>query len=598
VSLTSGTRLGAYEILAPIGAGGMGEVYQARDTKLGREVAIKVLPEAFSEDKERLARFEREARLLASLNHPNIATLHGLEESADTHYLVMELVPGETLGERIQRGLIPIDEALPLFTQIAEGLEAAHEKGVIHRDLKPGNIKVTPEGKVKVLDFGLAKAFAEEGAATDLSQSPTMTREATQAGVIMGTAAYMSPEQARGKTVDKRADIWAFGCCLYEALTGRKAFGGETVTDVFAAIVRAEPRWDALPPPTPQSIRRLLPRCLEKDPNRRLHDIADARIELETAPAEPSPGVEGATPKKRLISLALAGLAVGAVIASFVVWNLRPSSPRPMGRLALTVPAGQRPIGHLWSSLAISPDGTHVVYKAREGDKEQLYLRPMDRLEAEPIPGTEGAVSPFFSPDGLWIGFFADGQLKKVSIRGGAPQILCEVAVTDTSVPRWGSNGRIFIGTDAEITQVSSNGGTPELVTAADSEKGEADLLLSDVLPGGKAILFSVWVGGQSWDELSIVVYSLETGERSVLIEGGTNARYVPTGHLVYVRSATLMAVPFDLARLEVTGPPSPSSRTSSTRAIPAWRSSAFRKRDGWFIYAAVFTSRSGRWSG
>jgi serine/threonine protein kinase len=326
MTLESGSHLGPYEILSLIGAGGMGEVYKARDTKLGREVAIKVLPEAFSQDKERLARFEREARLLASLNHPNIATIYDLEESDGLHILALELVPGETLAERIKRGPIPVDEALPLFKQIAEGLEAAHEKGVIHRDLKPANIKITPQGKAKVLDFGLAKAMAAESSDQSLSESPTMTRGATEAGILLGTAPYMSPEQARGKAVDKRTDIWAFGCCLYEALTGKAAFFGETVTDTLAKIVEREPTWTAFPDATPGLIRGLLRRCLRKDSNKRLHDIADARIEIEEALAETS-GLESPAPigqppisRKRTI---IAGLALLAAIAAGIgLWNL------------------------------------------------------------------------------------------------------------------------------------------------------------------------------------------------------------------------------------------------------------------------------------
>ncbi len=458
MALTQGTRLGSHEIVAPIGAGGMGEVYKARDTKLGREVAIKVLPEAFAENKERLARFEREARLLASLNHPNIATIHGLEESEGVHFLVLEFVPGETLAERIKKGPVPIGETLPLFKQIAEGLEAAHEKGIIHRDLKPANIKVTPEGKVKVLDFGLAKALAGEAVVQDLSESPTLTRDATETGVLLGTAPYMSPEQARGKEVDKKTDIWAFGCCFYEALTGKTAFLGETVSDTIAAILDREPEWQALPENTPVGVRSLLRRCLQKDPHRRFRDVWDVRIEIEEAANEPDAvgdirAVETTRARRRpAVSWILAALA--AFVAGITVWYLKPPAPRPVTKMIVGVEPAEflgtiHPAATYSGStlcrpaVALSPDGRHLVFGA--GDIEgvrRLYLRPMDELEAEPIPGTEGGLGPFFSLDGEWIGFWAGGKLKKVPIDGGPPVALCD-ARTGTSSKTTESYGRI-----------------------------------------------------------------------------------------------------------------------------------------------------------
>ena len=394
--LTSGTKLGAYEIVEPIGAGGMGEVYRARDSTLGRDVAVKVLPEGFAKDADRLGRFEREARVLASLNHPNIATIHGFEQSGQVRFLVMELVPGETLGDRLTRGSIPLDEALPLFRQIAEALEAAHEKGVVHRDLKPANIKLTPDDKVKVLDFGLAKALGTGPPSGDLSESPTITRDATQTGVILGTAAYMSPEQARGKTVDKRTDIWAFGCCLYEALPGQVVFRGDTLSDTIAAILKQEPDWQALPETTPGSIRRLLGRCLKKDLRRRFRDVWDVRVEIEEALTEPAEG-EAVGPARpapwwRQRSFWIGAGLVALLATAVGIWSLtRPDAPAagPVTRLRLSIPplAGFR--------LALSPDGTRLAFASEDDGTTKLFLRSMDRLDAKPMEGTDGASFPF-----------------------------------------------------------------------------------------------------------------------------------------------------------------------------------------------------------
>jgi serine/threonine protein kinase len=466
----------------------MGEVYKARDSKLGREVAIKVLPEAFAENKERLARFEREARLLASLNHPNIATLFDLQESDGVHFLVLEYVPGETLAERIKRGPIPVDDALPLFKQIAEGLEAAHEKGIIHRDLKPANIKVTPEEKVKVLDFGLAKALVGERPVQDLSESPTIAREATDEGVLLGTAAYMSPEQARGKAVDRRTDIWAFGCVLYEALTGRKAFYGETVSDTLVSILEHEPDWPALPDTMPASVQDLLHRCLRKDVNRRFRDVWDVRVEIEEVSTGPSARpasrqFRGTTQHARAISWKAAGLAAVllSITAALTVWiflgSRTPKQAKPTHLIVNVLPTGQFTSGpgHM---LALSPDGARLVYVLSYGGESRLFLRTLDRLQADPIPGTEGAHHPFFSPDSQWIGFFSEGKLKKVSLTGGAPYTVCEAG----SVPRgasWASDGRIFFATEGSgISSVSDSGGTPQTVTKPDLDKGRRSTAL------------------------------------------------------------------------------------------------------------------------
>ncbi len=419
MTLQPGRQLGPYEILAAVGAGGMGEVYSARDSKLGREVAIKVLPEAFSHDTERLVRFQREARLLASLNHPHIATIYGLEESGDTHYLVMELVPGDTLAERIKRdGAVPVDESLGIATQVAEALEHAHEHGIIHRDLKPANVKLTPEGQVKVLDFGLAKAFSADGSDspdTFDSNSPTLlTGSPTMPGVILGTAAYMSPEQAKGKQVDKRTDIWAFGCVLYELLTGKQTFQGEMVTEILAKILEGEPDWNALPAATPWRVGDLLRRCLQKDKNHRSRDAAEVRLQIEEAQASPASNILAATvpavPKwRRAIPVVIAAVAI-FILGGIAVWNLRPApAPPSVTRFALTLPLTERITGTNVGTVALSPDGKILVYAANQ----QLYLRSMDSLEANPIPGTEGAASPFFSPDGQWIAFSAEGKLMK-----------------------------------------------------------------------------------------------------------------------------------------------------------------------------------------
>jgi eukaryotic-like serine/threonine-protein kinase len=376
-----GSRIGPYEILSIIGAGGMGEVYQAHDTKLGRDVAIKVLPANFVNDSQRLVRFQREARLLAALNYPSVATIYGLEQSGGVTCLVMELVPGETLADRIKSGPVPVEEALKIAVQIAEALEAAHEKSIIHRDLKPTNVKVTPEGKVKVLDFGLAKAFAGDAENDDPSNSPTLSATATMQGVILGTAAYMSPEQARGKTCDKRADIWAFGCVLYELLTGKHTFHGETVTEILAAVLKEEPEWRALPASTPLKIRDLLGRCLHKDLRRRLHDAADARIEIEEALETPSVAESAAAAnavRVRWREILVWGVAslLFAALTSIAVWKLKPSPPQPVTRTVIDLPAGQQLAGlDSGPSVALSPAGTHLAYVASQGGAQQLYLR-------------------------------------------------------------------------------------------------------------------------------------------------------------------------------------------------------------------------------
>ena len=555
-----GQTLSHYRIVEKIGEGGMGEVYRAEDTSLKREVAIKVLPDRFTEDPQRLARFEREAQLLASLNHPNIASIHELEEADGVRFLSLELVEGETLAERVAKGPLPVEEALEVCRQIAEGVEAAHEKGVIHRDLKPANVKITPEGKVKVLDFGLAKAFEEETAAADISQSPTLTEEMTKAGVILGTAAYMSPEQAKGKPVDKRADIFAFGAVLYELLTGKRAFEGETITETIAAVLKSEPTWDALPGNTPWRIKELLEDCLQKDPHDRPHDISHARIQInkalkEPATVAPTGMTSAAQPARWRMTIPWSIAFVIAVIAAVGFWILTRPTPRPRTELVIAIPPTTGLMSLPGRDLAISPDGRHVVYLAASEGTRQLYLHSLDALIATPIAGTEGAFANFFfSPDGESVAFFATGQLKKVSLTGGTATTLCDAPAPFGG--SWGSEGMIVFGARSAsglgLLRVSAAGGTPENLADPDPDQGEFAYARPRFLPGGKAVLFTV-VRGMSQFQSAFLL--LETGERKILIEGGRDAYYSPTGHLVYeAAGGTLMAVAFDLARLEVTG--------------------------------------------
>jgi len=558
VTLSTGTRLGPYEILAAIGAGGMGEVYRARDTKLGRDVAIKVLPEAFARDPERLARFEREARVLASLNHPNIAAIYGFEQSDGIPFLVLEYVPGETL-----RGPLPVSEALRIAGQIAEALENAHEKAFVHRDLKPANIKVTPEGKVKVLDFGLAKAFTEETVGSDPSQSPTISAGPTRTGMILGTAAYMSPEQARAKPVDKRTDIWAFGCVLYETLAGRQVFPANSVADAMTAILGRDPDWQALPLATPPKIRDLLHRCLQKELNRRLRDIGDARIEIEEtlagAVAVPQTTKPPGAARWRPVAIGVcAAVAIG--VALWAPWR-GDSAPRAVIRTAVVLPPSDRFRTEAQPAVAISPDGARLVYSASRGGRTQLYFRQLDQFEVTPIAGTEDAGGPFLSPDGEWVGFFAGGKLKKVALRGGPPVTLCDAP--NGRGASWGPDGQIVFTPAASLGiglwRVSASGSevTPQPLTTPDAKKGEASHRWPYILPGGESVLFTSW-GGGAFDASRLAVLSLKTGERRVLLEGGHSAHYASSGHLVFMRAGGLWAAPFDLARLQVTGPHSP----------------------------------------
>jgi len=554
-----------YRIQGKIGAGGMGEVYRATDTRLGRDVALKVLPEAFARDPERMVRFEREAKVLASLNHPNIASIYGLEESNGVRVLVMELVEGPTLADRIQQKAVPLDEALPMAKQIAEALEYAHERGIIHRDLKPSNVKVTHEGQVKVLDFGLAKALEGETREEELQNSPTLSAVATRAGMLLGTAPYMSPEQARGKLVDRRADIWAFGCVLYEMLTGQCTFTGETTSDALAAVIRAEPRWTALPASTPQPIRGLLRRCLQKDPKQRLQAIGDARIAIEEALSgsltpEDARTIAPARPlSRRLVPLA-AGVILGALFGAVILFSGRERpTEKLVERLSVLPPAGDSLAVAVPGTVAISPDGSLIAYSARHGATTPLYLRALNRFDSTPLSGTDGAINPFFSPDGQWIGFFANAKLKKISVHGGEPVTLCDAGPGRGA--SWGPDETILFSSVPfpGLMRVSSAGGTPQPFTTPDASKNEVTHRWPEILPGGKAVLFLI---GEPKDmgsaEMKIAVERLDTHERKILPMVGSFPRYSPSGHLLFVRGARVFGVPFDLKRLEVTGAPTP----------------------------------------
>ena len=549
-----GTKLAHYEILSPLGKGGMGEVWRARDTKLGREVAIKTLPEEFAKDADRLARFEREARLLASLNHPNIAAIHGFDQDNGIHFLVLELVEGDTLADQLTRGAIPVEESLQLALQITEALEAAHEKGVVHRDLKPANIKVTPEGKVKVLDFGLAKAFEGDGAEASVSNSPTLSMAATQQGVILGTAAYMSPEQVGGETADKRADVWAFGCVLFEMLTGQKTFKGRNVSDVLASVLKIDPDWSSLPVNLHPRIRTLLERCLEREVKNRYQAVADARVDIQKALADPAgvlvqPAAAVASATWKSIIPWIAATAIVSILAAGVaVWNLRVPETGPVARFSYVLPEDQRFTRRDQHLVALSPDGSTMAYVANF----QLYLRTLDTLESSPIPGTDQAGRPFFSPDGQSIGYWSGGELKKIAVSGGVPVTLANGGRSKSS---WNADDTITFANTEGIMRVSVSGGPRELLVAA---SGDEILRSPQILPDGESVLFDVV--GPARGAVSvreIVVQSLESGERKVLFPG-IDPQYVSTGHIVYGLNGVLFAVPFDLGTLETLGGPVP----------------------------------------
>ena len=546
----------------------MGEVYRATDSRLGRDVALKVLPEAFAADQQRMTRFEREAQLLAALNHPNIATIHGWELSGSTRALVMELVEGPTLADRIAQGPLPLDEALPIARQIAEALEYAHDRGIIHRDLKPANVKVTPDGTVKVLDFGLAKAIENAPATEDISNSPTLSMAATRAGVILGTASYMSPEQAKGKAVDRRADIWSFGALLYEMLAGKKLYEGETAAETLAQVLTKEPAWEALPASTPTAIRHLLERCQAKEPKARLQAIGEARIIIERYLANPTAAttsIEQATPAEPAWRRALPwGLAAILLVAlAFALWApWRPSVVReaPM-RLRVEIGASVVLDVDYGAAAVISPDGSRFVFRASETGPNQatrLYIRQRDQLQGTPLAGTEGARDQFFSPDGRWIAFFADGKLKKIPAQGGAVVTLCDAPADRGGT--WTEDGTIIFApsTREGLSRVPDAGGKPEPLTTLDQSSGEVTHRWPQVLPGGKAVLFTAHNNNIGFERANIFVQVLKTGERKLVHQGGSYARYSPSGHLLYGSQGTIFAAPFDPGRLEVTGPSVP----------------------------------------
>ena len=548
-----GKTFAHYRITGKLGSGGMGDVYRAEDTKLKREVAMKVLPEAFARDEERMKRFEREAQVLASLNHPNIAAIYGIEEVDGVRALVLELVEGPTLAELIAAGRIPAEEALRIARQMAVGLLAAHEKSVIHRDLKPANVKLTQEGDVKILDFGLAKALEGETPDVEDSNSPTLSRGATQAGVLLGTAAYMSPEQAKGKPVDRRADVWAFGAVLYEMLTGKRAFAGEDMSETLAFVLTKEPDWTALPSATPDALRKILRLCLSKDAKRRVRDIGDALLLMED---ELEAVVPPSTPKATFSPWVAA--VVASLLAGALGWSLKPEAPRPLVRSIATPPASE-PLNLSANAfdVAITPDGTRIVYTVAMDGGRRLVVRAMEQLEAMPLPGHAANLGgPFVSPDGNWVAYVNGGALWKVSIDGGLPVTVCSIPGGDLRGASWGDDGTIvFASSTGELWRVSSGGGTP--VELMKPGLANESYRWPEVLPGSEAVLFTISRGG-SLQTAQIALLLLSTGESRVLLTGGSNPRYAPTGHIVYGVSGTLRAVSFDLETLEVTSDPIP----------------------------------------
>ena len=555
MSLVPGTRLGPYEVAARIGAGGMGEVYRAIDTKLKRLVAVKVLPAAVASEPDRLARLRREAELLASLNHANIAVVHGLEDAGGTLALVMELVEGPTLADRIAQGPIPVDEALAIATQIADALEAAHEQGIIHRDLKPANVKVSPDGRGKILDFGLAKALEPTGVSSSVSQSPTATTPAmTHAGVILGTAAYMSPEQSRGRPVDKRADIWAFGAVLYEMLTGRPAFKGDDVTETLAAIVKLDPDWAGLPEGVSRNLVWVLRKCLEKNPKHRLRDIADVRLILarafDASPFETVTLSAGATRTARRMPVWVAAFvsALAIAVAGWALLRGRIDESASINRFTLAFRQTQA-----GGDTAFSADGQTLVYRALGTDGvPRLYRRSMDEFEATPIRDTEGGSYPFLSADGRWLGYVVGRTLRRIPLSGGPAETLTELPVFARGAS-WDVESIVVAGDEVGLLRVPAMGGRPTvLLSAAESRQ----LWYPQVLPGGEAILFTESRFNESApraDVSELHILEVDSGQRRPLLSGFAG-RFVPTGHIVFVREGALWAVPFDLKRLELRG--------------------------------------------
>ncbi len=608
MALSTGTRIGPYEVIGSLGAGGMGEVYRATDTNLKRAVAIKVLPESVAADTERLARFQREAEVLARLNHPNIAAIYGLERSNGTTALVMELVEGPTLADRIAQGPIPVDEALPIAKQIAEALEAAHEQGIIHRDLKPANIKVTAAGVVKVLDFGLAKVVLPEGVD---SQAPTATSDGTRAGVILGTVPYMSPEQARGQAVDKRTDVWAFGCVLYEMLSGRALFRRPTISDTIAAVIEREPEWSALPPSVHTPVRRLMRRCLQKDPRQRFRDIGDVRMEIDEALTLPADhgGEDPARARKPQASRLVLGAAVLVALGSVAVsvWalsNRRDDVAATVMRTTVMLPSNaELDAGQTTAPLALSPDGRQLAFVGRSEGRTRLYLRAFDTFTTKPIEGTDGAQYPFFSPDGAWVAFFADEKLKRVSIAGGAPVPICDAPAFGRG-GTWGRDGMIvFARASSGLLMVPAAGGTPEPVASRDAAVDARFHAWPQFLPDGQHLLSTV-TGLVAENQSALAVLSLQ--DRSWHVLGpGSQAQYLSPGYLVYhdtnAREGQLSAVPFDPGTATLQGTPISvldgvfRAANNGAAFFALAQSGALVFAPGGFARGLVFVDRQGR---
>ena len=572
MSLGSGARLGSFEIVSLLGAGGMGEVYRARDTQLKRDVAIKVLPELFATDIDRVARFRREAEVLATLTHQHIASIYGVEHANGSPALIMELVEGPTIAERLARGPIPVDEAVGLVREIVDALDYAHERGVVHRDLKPANLKLTAEGHVKILDFGLAKALdttSGDGPAADRqAMSPTITSPAfTQAGIILGTAAYMSPEQARGKPVDKRSDIWAFGCVLYEMLTGTRAFEGETISDTLAAILTRDPDWSRLPPTAPAHLVRLMRECITRDSRLRLRDIGDARRTLDAPELQAATLPRAAAPQPWPWAVAAAlSLALVATTVMWAPWKTAPPAP-PMQRHSVELGAEASLATDVGSAATLSPDGQTLVFAAYPTGARatQLYARRLDQLQATTFQGTEDARAPFFSPDGQWIAFFAEGKLKKVAVTGGAPITLADAPSGRGGA--WTRSGSIIflpqVGGGTHFVRVSEAGGRPEDFMEPDTGASQR---WPQILPGEQALIYSQVAPGRA---PLIRAQQLPTGERKTLGEGNF-ARYVPSGHLLFLLNGTLFATRFDPVALTMIGSAVPVAEGVSNQLLNA----------------------------
>ena len=611
-----GESLAHYRVTEKIGAGGMGEVYKATDSRLNRSVAIKILPDEFTHDHDRLARLHREAQVLASLNHPNIAAVYGLEESNGRRALIMELAEGEDLAHRLRSGPMPIQQALRIALGIAEALEAAHERGVIHRDLKPGNIKVAADGHVKVLDFGLAKALdPDTSAIRDPSHSPTLSLAATRAGLILGTAAYMSPEQASGAPVDKRADIWAFGVVLFEMLAGTRLFQGESVSHTLADVLRSEVDWNRLPQNTPRAIRGLLERCLDRDLKHRLRDIGEARIVIEEELASTSSSatrIQAATPAapgriRTLLPWAIAAVAILAAVAMATLGARRTESPIAL-RLDSQIADGTLFAG-IGSAIDLSPDGSVLTYSSGNDTNRQLFVRRLNSLTgtklAEGSNANEAPYHPFFSPDGEWIGYATSTELRKVPIAGGTPVTIAKVSRSRGAT--WGGNGMIVVaaGGDVGLSRVSAAGGEMVPVTQLDTAADERSHRWPQLLPGDDSVLFTSIKGtSTNFDTASIEVVKISTGERKVIHTGGSYGRYVASGHLVYLNNATIFALPFDLASLSVSGSPVPVVQSVTSSSNEGGAQLAFSAnglmayvRGGPLIpeYSAVWVDRNGR---